>query len=274
MFGLGGAYAYHAANAADAMWGYRTPELERLGKVAARLDDVLHWVPARGGAFLRVAVSPRPRQALAAWWRDAGLTASPNAGQTMATVAGQLDVLLEKLEHYVLHAQGRESAPCDIAAARKLVARAMLVGSPEGGWVHWGATTQNIAQTGDVLGLRMAHRMLTDLVCDVLIALADLGERTADFVMAGRTHWQHAVPITFGFKVAAWSDVMPRHLERLRQIQPRLFTSMAGGAAGTFATLGDIGPVVQERRTGLEKRRSAPDCCPDQPSRHSERTSC
>ena len=121
-----------------------------------------------------------------------------------------------------------------------------VVGSPDGGWVHRGATTQNIVQTGDILGLRAAHRILSTPLCDVLQALADLGERTADFVMPGRTHWQHAVPITFGFKVAAWSDVMIRHLERMQQVQPRLFTSMTGGAAGTFATLGEIGPAVQE----------------------------
>jgi len=64
--------------------------------------------------------------------------------------------------------------------------------------------------------------------------------------MAGRTHWQQAVPITFGFKVSTWTDVMIRHLERFEQIKPRLFTSMTGGATGTFASLGDIGPAVQE----------------------------
>jgi len=110
---------------------------------------------------------------------------------------------------------------------------ARVVGEPEGGWVHWGATTQNIQQTGDVLGIRSAVHLLTHQLCGVLDALADLGDRTADTLMPGRTHWQQAVPITFGFKVAAWSDVLIRHLERLEQLQPRLFTSMTGGATGT-----------------------------------------
>jgi len=57
--------------------------------------------------------------------------------------------------------------------------------------------------------------------------------------------------LTFGFKVAAWSDVMIRHLERLEQLQPRLFTAMTGGAAGAFATLGEVGPAVQD---GVAKR--------------------
>ncbi|WP_052737696.1 lyase family protein [Bacillus sp. SA1-12] len=129
-----------------------------------------------------------------------------------------------------------------------------VVGEPEGGYVHWGATTQNIEQTGDVLGIRSATRILSNQLCDVIEALAVLCEKYADTLMAGRTHWQQAVPITLGFKVATWTDVMIRHLERFEQIKPRLFTSMTGGAAGTFASLGNIGPTVQEgvaRRLGL-----------------------
>jgi len=128
------------------------------------------------------------------------------------------------------------------------------VGDPDGGWVHWGATTQNIQQTGDVIGFRSAVRMLTGELCKLLDGLADLGDRSASMLMAGRTHWQQAVPITFGFKVATWSDVLIRHVERLHQLEPRLFTAMTGGAAGTFASLGEVGPAVQEgvaRRLGL-----------------------
>ena len=129
-----------------------------------------------------------------------------------------------------------------------------VVGEPDGGWVHWGATTQNIQQSGDVVGIRAAVRLLILQLCDLLEGLATLGDRGADAVMAGRTHWQQAVPITFGFKVATWSDVMLRHLERIEQLQPRLFTSMTGGAVGNFASLGEAGPAVQEgvaRRLGL-----------------------
>jgi 3-carboxy-cis,cis-muconate cycloisomerase len=129
-----------------------------------------------------------------------------------------------------------------------------VVGPPEGGWVHWGATTQNIQQPGDVLGLRLAVDVLTHLLCDLLEHLAQLGERTAQTVMAGRTHGQQAVPITFGLKVAAWADPLIRHLERLDQLRPRLCTSMTAGAAGTFASLGDVGPAVQRavaERLGL-----------------------
>lgn len=120
-----------------------------------------------------------------------------------------------------------------------------IVGEPHGGWVHWGATTQNITQTGDLLVLRQAHRIFLRLIGDILNAMADLAERGADMPIAGRTHGQHAVPATFGYKVAVWIDEMLRHVERLRQAAPRLFVAMLGGGAGTYASLGKNGPPVQ-----------------------------
>jgi 3-carboxy-cis,cis-muconate cycloisomerase len=120
-----------------------------------------------------------------------------------------------------------------------------IVGEPYGGWVHWGATTQNITQTGDLIVLRQAHRIFFRLIAEALAAMADLAERGAEMPIAGRTHGQHAVPATFGYKPAVWIDEMIRHVERLRQIAPRLFVAMLGGGAGTFASLGAQGPAVQ-----------------------------
>jgi 3-carboxy-cis,cis-muconate cycloisomerase len=122
---------------------------------------------------------------------------------------------------------------------------ARVVGEPHGGWVHWGATTQNITQTGDLLLLRRAHGIFLGLISRALLALADLAERGAEMPIAARTHGQHAVPATFGYKIAVWIDELLRHVERLRQAAPRLFVAMLGGGAGTFASLGRHGPVVQ-----------------------------
>src|SRR5277367_1531887 len=129
-----------------------------------------------------------------------------------------------------------------------------VVGDEHGGWVHWGATTQNITQTGDLLVLRQAHAVFLRLIGEALTAMADLAERGADMVLPGRTHGQHALPATFGYKVAVWIDEMLRHVERLRQVAPRLFVSMLGGGAGTYASLGTQGPPVQQgigRQLGL-----------------------
>jgi 3-carboxy-cis,cis-muconate cycloisomerase len=129
-----------------------------------------------------------------------------------------------------------------------------VVGEPHGGWVHWGATTQNITQTGDLLVLRQAHRIILRLIGEALAALAGLAERGAEMPIAGRTHGQHAVPATFGYKPAVWIDEMIRHVERLRQAAPRIFVAMLGGGAGTFASLGEEGTKVQAgvaRRLGM-----------------------
>ncbi|MFT3832357.1 MAG: adenylosuccinate lyase family protein [Micropruina sp.] len=126
-------------------------------------------------------------------------------------------------------------------------ALAEAVGAEHGGWVHWGATTQNIQQSGDTVGVARAHRILVNRLRRVLVALADLADTHAETLMAGRTHGQHAVPITFGYKAAVWADLIGRHLARLQQAEPRLFVAMLGGAAGTFATFGTAGPDVQQR---------------------------
>src|ERR1700739_4779579 len=120
-----------------------------------------------------------------------------------------------------------------------------VVGEPHGGWVHWGATTQNITQTGDLLVLRQAHRIFLCQIAEALTAMADLAERGAEMPIAGRTHGQHALPATFGYKPAVWIDETIRHVERLQQAAPRLFVAMLGGGAGTFASLGAQGPAVQ-----------------------------
>jgi adenylosuccinate lyase len=133
-----------------------------------------------------------------------------------------------------------------------------IVGERYGGWVHWGATTQNITQTGDLMVLRQAHRVLLGLIGEALSAMADLADRGADMPIAARTHGQHAVPATFGYKPAVWIDEMIRHVERMREIAPRLFVAMLGGGAGTFASLGALGPKVQEgigRRLGMRPMR-------------------
>jgi len=116
-----------------------------------------------------------------------------------------------------------------------------------GGYVHWGATTQNITQTGTLLQTRKAHRIVLAELADLLEAFARLAERTKDDAIAGRTHGQHAVPSTFGAKVAVWLDELCRHAERLRQLEPRAFVAMLGGGAGTAASFEGHASALQRR---------------------------
>jgi adenylosuccinate lyase len=116
-----------------------------------------------------------------------------------------------------------------------------------GGYVHWGATTQNITQTGQLLQVRRAHHIFLRQLAAILTSLAGLAERTRDVLLPGRTHGQHAVPATFGFKVAVWIDELGRHVERLHGCEDRVFVAMLGGGAGTLASLGEAGLAMQER---------------------------
>jgi len=114
-----------------------------------------------------------------------------------------------------------------------------------GNYVHWGATTQNIVQTGDLLILRQVHGIFLRQIAVVLRDMADLAERTRDMALPGRTHGQHAVPATFGMKVAVWIDELCRHVERLRGVESRIFRAMLGGGAGTLASFDGKGMAIQ-----------------------------
>jgi adenylosuccinate lyase len=120
-----------------------------------------------------------------------------------------------------------------------------------GGYVHWGATTQNVTQTGQLLLVRRAHDIFLRQLGTLLVSLADLAEKTKDVLLPGRTHGQHAVPATFGFKVAVWIDELGRHVERLHGSERRVFVAMLGGGAGTLASLGEPGLRTQERMAAL-----------------------
>jgi adenylosuccinate lyase len=127
--------------------------------------------------------------------------------------------------------------------------------SPAAGrWVHWGATSKNIMDTGTALQIRDSYEVVLadlDAIADILAGLA---VKHRDTVMAGRTHGQHALPVTFGFKVATWLDELLRHRERLIASKQRVLVGEFGGAIGTLASLGRKGLQVQTRlmkRLGL-----------------------
>ncbi len=111
-------------------------------------------------------------------------------------------------------------------------------------YVHWGATTQDIVDTANVLQLRAAVSVFKARLAETARHLAALAQRHRLTVLAGRTHGQQALPITFGLKVAGWLAPLLRHVERLQELQQRLFVVQFGGAAGTLAALNDKGLAV------------------------------
>ncbi len=111
-------------------------------------------------------------------------------------------------------------------------------------YVHWGATTQDVLDTALVLQIRRALGPIEADLAKLIASLAGLAERYRGQVMAGRTHTQQAVPITFGYKVATWLAPLVRHRMRLRELKPRLLVVQFGGAAGTLAAYGEHGPAL------------------------------
>lgn len=126
--GLPVAWAYRAANTADAMWGYRDARYERFGKAAARLDDLANLVPARLGATALAAgaalVGENGAGAARVAWAQHRRTASPNAGWPMAAMAGALDVGLAKRGAYRLGESALPSSPDAIRRARRVLGAA------------------------------------------------------------------------------------------------------------------------------------------------------
>ena len=165
-----------------------------------------------------------------------------------------------KVTEIDLDAVGRdtvETAHPLVPLIRALVRRA---GEPAGRYVHLGATTQDVMDTGYVLcarsGLDLVERHLDELAGILRRHATD--HRTT--VMAGRTHGQHALPTTFGLRVAGWADEVSRHRERLAQMRPRLLVGSFGGAVGTLAGYGPRGLELRGqvmRELGLGEARTS-----------------
>lgn len=116
----------------------------------------------------------------------------------------------------------------------------------DAGWVHYGATTQDIMDSSLALQLKDAGLRLIEQTVALGNALAVLVDRYADTVMAGRTHAQQAVPTTFGAKCAVYLSEYSRHLRRLRRAAEGVAVVSSFGAGGTSAALGEAAPVVRK----------------------------
>lgn len=158
------------------------------------------------------------------------------AASGIEAAAAHFDLDLDRL--------GRETAIVGypiLPLVEQLAARA----GDAGRYLHWGATTQDIMDTATVLQIRAALDLLEARLGTVCVALEHLASTHRDTVMAGRTHLQHALPTTFGYKAAVWLSAMDRHRERLAQLRPRVLVGQFSGAAGSLASLGERGLEVQ-----------------------------
>jgi len=135
---------------------------------------------------------------------------------------------------------GTPAIPVVKALTEKVRAR-----EPEAaGWVHWGATSQDVADTVLVLLLKRARTILAGDLQRLEKALITLSGQHKATVMLGRTLMQAAPPVTFGLKVAGWLGAVSRGSKRLESAFDEALVLQFGGASGTLASLGDKGVVV------------------------------
>ncbi|WP_431280539.1 3-carboxy-cis,cis-muconate cycloisomerase [Humitalea sp. 24SJ18S-53] len=168
---------------------------------------------------------------------QAGLGLIPPEAATAITAAARV----EALDLPALAAATRNTGYPVLGLVRQLSA---LAGPEAGRWTHWGATTQDIMDSALVLMLRDAFALLDSDLARMVAALAARAGEHRHTVMAGRTHLQHALPVTFGYKCAVWLAPLLAMRERLAQLRPRVLRVQFGGAAGTLASLGGQGPAV------------------------------
>lgn len=113
-------------------------------------------------------------------------------------------------------------------------------------FVHWGATSQDANDTGLVLQIRQALHIIDNDLHSLCAALAQLARKHRSTLLVGRTLMQHALPTTFGVKVAGWLDAMSRHRERFAETEKRALVLQFGGAVGTLAALQEKGLQVAQ----------------------------
>ncbi|KAL4810788.1 L-Aspartase-like protein [Aspergillus unguis] len=128
-----------------------------------------------------------------------------------------------------------------------------LCGEDAGKYVHWGATTQDIMDLASVLQMKKGLDIVDGLLKDVVSTLRGLSVQYQHTPMAGRTHLQHALPVTFGYKCAVWLSGFQRHQQRLEQLRERTLLVQFGGAAGSLASLGSGDDGLRVRKALAEE---------------------
>lgn len=133
-----------------------------------------------------------------------------------------------------------------IPLVKALTAQVAAADEDAARWVHWGATSQDIIDSGAVLQLRAALDHVEAQLDALCAALAALAQRERDTGLPGRTLLQQAVPVTFGLKAAGWLDALQRSRRRLQALREDALVLQFGGAAGTLAALQSQGLAVAE----------------------------
>jgi adenylosuccinate lyase len=206
---------------------YGTPEMLRVFEEEARVQRLLDVEAALALAHAEVGNIPR---------EDA---------EKIAAIASTKYVKVERvkaIEKEIKH---------DIASLVRALAE---VCGESGAYVHLGATSYDIVDTANALQLKDAIAIIEKKLASLKSILQKQAARHKETVMIGRTHGQHALPITLGFKFAVWGYEVSRHLARLEDCKTRVLVGKMSGAVGTQASLAEHAARIQElvmKRLGI-----------------------
>jgi 3-carboxy-cis,cis-muconate cycloisomerase len=114
-------------------------------------------------------------------------------------------------------------------------------------YVHWGATSQDVIDSGTMLGLRAGIDALLGDIGRAIAGFARLARQHRHTAVVARTWLQHALPMPFGLKLAEYASALHRSKLRLQRLRGEALALQFGGAAGTLAALGDKGLAVAEK---------------------------
>jgi len=207
---------------------YGTPEMKRIFEEETRVQKMLDVEAALAWAHAEVGDIPR---------EDA---------EKIAAMASTKHVRLSRIkeiEREIKH---------DIASLVRALAEAC---GPSGAYIHLGATSSDIVDTATALQLEEALELIEKRLNNFEKILMEKALQYKSTLMMGRTHGQHALPITLGFKFAVWMREISRHIQRLRQCKKRVLVGKMSGAVGVQAGLGPHAMKIQElvmQRLGIE----------------------
>ncbi|MEM2105648.1 MAG: adenylosuccinate lyase [Candidatus Bathyarchaeia archaeon] len=207
---------------------YGTPEMRRIFEEETRIQKMLDVEAALAWAHAEVGNIP---------WEDANKIIS------MASTKHVKISRIKEIEREIKH---------DVMAIVRALAE---VCGKSGAYVHFGATSYDIVDTANALQLKEALELIEKRLDNLEEVLMEKAMQYKETIMIGRTHGQHALPITLGFKFAVWMREISRHIERLRQCRERALVGKMSGAVGTQAGLGANAMKVQElvmQRLGIK----------------------
>ena len=207
---------------------YGTAEMRKIFEEEARLQRLLNVEAALALAHAEIGNIPR---------RDAEKIAA--MASTKYVKIGRVKTIEKEIKH-------------DVASVVRALSE--VCGS-SGAYVHLGATSYDIVDTANALQLKTSLEIIAKKLAKLEKIMKAKAEKYKETMMMGRTHGQHALPTTLGFKFAVWGYEVSRHIKRLNECQNRVIVGKMSGAIGTQASLGEEAEQIQElvmRRLGIQ----------------------